>query len=140
MEKKKTKTIVKGVRASQEFFDKCDLVAKSQNTDKNKLIVRVMSEYCDLYLEFKNIDFVDFKDFPNIEVIRNKLAEKVENGGVPKSGNIFIHGDSEPELICSTEKCDVSVTPLSSEELFEKLKSWEESVFEDRLNKKRTKK
>ena len=79
MEKKKTKTIVKGVRASQEFFDKCDLVAKSQNTDKNKLIVRVMSEYCDLCLAFKNIDFVDFKDFPDIEVVRNKLAEKMEN-------------------------------------------------------------
>lgn len=41
------KTVVKGLRASQEFFDKCDLVAKSEGVDRNKLIVRVMREYCD---------------------------------------------------------------------------------------------
>ena len=41
------KTVVKGLRASQEFFDKCDLVAKAQGVDRNKLIVRVISEYCD---------------------------------------------------------------------------------------------
>lgn len=41
------KTIVKGLRASQEFFDKCDLVAKAEGVDRNKLIVRVVSEYCD---------------------------------------------------------------------------------------------
>ena len=39
------KTVVKGIRASQEFFDKCDLVAKAEGVDRNKLIVRVMSEY-----------------------------------------------------------------------------------------------
>ena len=43
------KTVVKGIRASQEFFDKCDLVAKAEGVDRNKLIVRVMSEYCDGY-------------------------------------------------------------------------------------------
>ena len=41
------KTVVKGLRASQEFFDKCDLVAKAEGIDRNKLIVRVISEYCD---------------------------------------------------------------------------------------------
>ena len=41
------KTIVKGIRASREFFDKCDLVAKAEGVDRNKLIVRVMGKYCD---------------------------------------------------------------------------------------------
>lgn len=41
-----SKTVVKGIRAEQEFFDKCDLVAKAEGVDRNKLIVRVMSEYC----------------------------------------------------------------------------------------------
>lgn len=42
-----SKTIVKGIRASQEFFDKCDLVAKAEGVDRNKLIVRVVEEYLD---------------------------------------------------------------------------------------------
>lgn len=42
----KGKTVVKGIRASQEFFDKCDLVAEAEGVDRNKLIVRVVSEYC----------------------------------------------------------------------------------------------
>lgn len=33
------KTVVKGLRASKEFFDKCDALAKSQGIDRNKLIV-----------------------------------------------------------------------------------------------------
>lgn len=41
------KTVVKGIRASQEFFDKCDLVSKAEGVDRNKLIVGVMSEYCE---------------------------------------------------------------------------------------------
>lgn len=45
----KCKTVVKGLRASQEFFDKCDLVAKAEGIDRNKLIVRVVSEYCDKF-------------------------------------------------------------------------------------------
>ena len=40
------KTVVKGIRASREFFDKCDLVAKGEGVDRNKLIVRVVSNYC----------------------------------------------------------------------------------------------
>lgn len=43
------KTVVKGLRASQEFFDKCDLVAKAEGIDRNKLIVRVMGEYWDKF-------------------------------------------------------------------------------------------
>ena len=41
------KTVVKGLRASQEFFDKCDLVAKAEGVDRNKLIVRVVEDYLD---------------------------------------------------------------------------------------------
>ena len=41
------KTVVKGIRASQEFFDKCDLVAKAEGIDRNKMIVRVVSEHCE---------------------------------------------------------------------------------------------
>ena len=42
-------TVVKSLRASQEFFDKCDLIAKAEGVDRNKLIVRIVSEYCDGY-------------------------------------------------------------------------------------------
>ena len=45
------KTVVKGIRASQEFFDKCDLVAKAECVDRNKLIVRVVSEYVDRLID-----------------------------------------------------------------------------------------
>lgn len=48
----KGKTVVKGLRASQEFFDKCDLVAKAEGIDRNKLIVRVVSEYCDSEIKY----------------------------------------------------------------------------------------
>ena len=41
------KTVVKGLRASQEFFDKCDLVAKAEGIDRNKLIVRLVEDYLD---------------------------------------------------------------------------------------------
>ena len=41
------KTVVKGLRAEQSFFDKVESVAKAENISKNELIVRVMSEYCD---------------------------------------------------------------------------------------------
>lgn len=42
-------TVVKGLRASREFFDKCDLVAKAEGVDRNKLIVGVVSEYLDKF-------------------------------------------------------------------------------------------
>jgi hypothetical protein len=42
-------TVVKSLRASREFFDKCDLIAKAEGVDRNKLIVRIVSEYCDGY-------------------------------------------------------------------------------------------
>lgn len=40
-------TSVKGIRAENTFWDKCDLVAKSENTTRNELIVSVVGEYCD---------------------------------------------------------------------------------------------
>lgn len=43
------KTVVKGIRASQEFFDKCDLVAKVEGVDRNKLIVGVVTDYLEAY-------------------------------------------------------------------------------------------
>lgn len=58
------KTVVKGIRASQEFFDKCDLVAKSEGVDRNKLIVRVVGEYVDRLID-----------------LYSDLVEKVENDG-----------------------------------------------------------
>ena len=39
------KTVVKGIRASQEFFDMCDLVAKCENIDRNKLIIKAVCDY-----------------------------------------------------------------------------------------------
>lgn len=56
------KTVVKGIRASQEFFDKCDLVAKAEGVDRNKLIIRVVSEYIDRLID-----------------LYSDLVEKVEN-------------------------------------------------------------
>ena len=41
------KTVVKGLRAEQSFFDKVESVAKAENISKNELIVRVVSEYCE---------------------------------------------------------------------------------------------
>lgn len=46
MKKKSERTtIVKGVRAKQSFWDNCDLVAKKENIDRNKLIIREVSNY-----------------------------------------------------------------------------------------------
>lgn len=38
-------TIVKGIRAKQSFWDNCDLVAKKESIDRNKLIIREVSNY-----------------------------------------------------------------------------------------------
>lgn len=52
---KNKKTIVKGLRASEDFFNRCDLVAKCEKIDRNKLIIRVVEEYInrmiDLYCD-----------------------------------------------------------------------------------------
>lgn len=40
------KTIIKGIRAEQEFWDACDKMAMRQKTTRNELIIRVMSRYC----------------------------------------------------------------------------------------------
>lgn len=42
-----TPTIVKGVRAEPEFFDLVDKKANSEGTNRNELIVRVMTKYCE---------------------------------------------------------------------------------------------
>ena len=59
----KPKTIVKGIRASEEFFDKCDLVAKAEGVDRNKLIIRVVSEYLDNFEWFEAITLSDSKSY-----------------------------------------------------------------------------
>lgn len=41
----KPKTIVKGIRASSVFFDDCDKISKKEGTNRNELIVRVVSDY-----------------------------------------------------------------------------------------------
>jgi predicted DNA-binding ribbon-helix-helix protein len=47
------KTKVRGIRASQDFWDKCQKVAKSKNTDVNKLIVSRINKYCNKVLTRK---------------------------------------------------------------------------------------
>ena len=42
-----TTTIVKGVRAEEDWWDKCDVVAGREETSRNELIVRVVEQYCD---------------------------------------------------------------------------------------------
>lgn len=40
-------TIVKGIRAESEFWEKCEKIAEKEQTNRNELIVRVVSKYCD---------------------------------------------------------------------------------------------
>lgn len=40
------KTVVKGIRASQSFFDKCDEVARKNGMTRNALIVSAVYSYC----------------------------------------------------------------------------------------------
>ena len=86
------KTVVKGLRAEQSFFDKVEIVAKAENISKNELIVRVVSEYCDGYCKSLITEWKENYAYvvePNI-VDNNKpceypfveckyLTEKVEN-------------------------------------------------------------
>ena len=67
------KTVVKGIRASQDFFDKCDLVAKAEGVDRNKLIVRVVSEYCENIIDYSK-EVVEYHK----NLIKSYLVEKVE--------------------------------------------------------------
>lgn len=39
-------TYVKGIRAEREFWDMCNNKAIQENTSRNELIIRVVSEYC----------------------------------------------------------------------------------------------
>lgn len=77
------KTVVKGLRASQEFFDKCDLVAKAEGVDRNKLIVRVVSEHCDKFFS------------RNRKPAKNELYEIYKRQGGDKPINEL----TEPQLI-----------------------------------------
>lgn len=78
------KTVVKGIRASQEFFDKCDLVAKAEGVDRNKLIVRIVGEYCEKVLQkvgfIENISLAEALDIEIKQLLKADLVEKVENG------------------------------------------------------------
>lgn len=38
-------TKVRSVRATDEFWRKCDIMARLEKTDRNKLIVRVLNNY-----------------------------------------------------------------------------------------------
>lgn len=46
MPNKSKLTVVKSLRASKSFWDKAEKVAKSEKTDRNKLIVKVVTDYC----------------------------------------------------------------------------------------------
>ena len=48
-------TVVKGIRASQEFFDKCDLVAKKCGITRNTLILNVVVNYLDNFFEYDKL-------------------------------------------------------------------------------------
>lgn len=69
------KTVVKGIRASQEFFDKCDLVAKAEGVDRNKLIVRLVEDYLDNFEWFETTTLGDNK---SCWVFSRKESEGVE--------------------------------------------------------------
>ena len=77
------KTIVKAIRASREFFDKCDLVAKAEGVDRNKLIVRVVSEYCEKVFQkvgfIENISLAEALDIEIKQLLKSNLVEKVGN-------------------------------------------------------------
>ena len=45
MKNEKRLTVVRGIRATDEFWSKCDIVARLENTDRNKLIVKIMNDY-----------------------------------------------------------------------------------------------
>lgn len=46
MPNKSKLTIVRSIRASREFWEKCEEKARQENLDTNKLVVRVVTEYC----------------------------------------------------------------------------------------------
>ena len=40
-------TIVRSIRATRDFWEKAKKVAENQNTDINKLIIKIVSDYCE---------------------------------------------------------------------------------------------
>lgn len=80
----KGKTVVKGIRASQEFFDKCDLVAEAEGIDRNKLIIRVVSEYCGNAVENVKSVIIDgnkIKLYSSMPYDKEPIRSKDKNGG-----------------------------------------------------------
>lgn len=48
-------TKVRSVRATDEFWRKCDIMARLEKTDRNKLIVKVLNNYCNKKMkEYEN--------------------------------------------------------------------------------------
>lgn len=45
------KTKVRGIRADEDFWDNCQIVADSQKTDVNKIIVFAVSKFCEKKLK-----------------------------------------------------------------------------------------
>lgn len=42
-----TKTVVRGIRAPKELWEKCDRVAKRNGITRNFLIVKIMEKLCE---------------------------------------------------------------------------------------------
>lgn len=89
-------TVVKSLRASREFFDKCDLVAKAEGVDRNKLIVGIVSEYCEKKLDksCKNCEhFVSICVTCSLDIVekylyfcnKNSIREPIRNINENKS-------------------------------------------------------
>lgn len=71
-----SKTVVKGIRAEQEFFDKCDLVAKAEGIDRNKLIVGCVEEYLD---NFEWLETTTLSDSKSCWVFSRKENKNAKN-------------------------------------------------------------
>lgn len=55
----KGKTVVKGLRASQEFFDMCDFFAKRDGGTRNDFILGCVGNYVQEYLDYD--DWLKYK-------------------------------------------------------------------------------
>jgi predicted DNA-binding ribbon-helix-helix protein len=46
--KRDTPTVVRGIRATDSFWDKCDEIAKKEGLNRNQLVVNVIEKYCNI--------------------------------------------------------------------------------------------
>lgn len=53
------KTVVKGIRASKEFFDMCDFFARKQGETRNDFILGCVGNYVQEYLDYD--DWLKYK-------------------------------------------------------------------------------